>query len=433
MARLLRMPGISADAEEVVFLEWCAELGSQVGAGEAIATVETEKANVDIEADDEAVLWRTLISPGDSVAVGAPIAVLAGVNEELGDEAEILASLGLAVGAVASVAPDSADVPDSPQVSMLEESAPEVVAETMTEVTPDSDANVGAHGRVFASPLARKLARENNIAIEDVVGTGPGQRIVRLDIERAIASGVNSRAESSASALLASTSSSGFTDIPHTGMRRAIARALTASKSQVPHFYLEATCRVDSLIALRRQINEDGSVKVSVNDFVLKAVAKALVDVPEMNVIWMDECVRRFESVDISVAIGSESGLVTPVIRGAENLTLARISDQVRDFAQRANEGRLKQHELEGGSFSVSNLGMFGVENFSAILNPPQAGILAVGAVQSQPVVIDGALAVGSVMKVTLSVDHRPVDGVMAATWLGRFQTLIENPALMFM
>jgi len=290
---------------------------------------------------------------------------------------------------------------------------------------------VAATTRIFASPLARKLAREHELAIETVTGSGPGGRIVRVDIEQAL---VNRSAATDPAHLLhaADNPARGRShDIPHTGMRRAIARALTASKQQVPHFYLDATCRVDELVSLRTRINDNGSVKLSINDFILKAVGKALIDVPEMNAVWTDECVRRFESADVSVAIGSDSGLVTPVVRGVESLSLTEISDQVRDFAARAGEGRLKQQELEGGSFSVSNLGMYGVESFSAILNPPQAGILAVGAVMQAPVVEDGEVTVGHVCKVTLSVDHRPVDGVIAATWLGRFQTLMENPALM--
>jgi pyruvate dehydrogenase E2 component (dihydrolipoamide acetyltransferase) len=213
-------------------------------------------------------------------------------------------------------------------------------------------------------------------------------------------------------------------------MRRAVAKSLTASKQEAPHFYLDATCLVDSLLELRKNINLNGSVKVSINDFVVKAVVKSLIDVPEMNVVWMQDSVRQFNSVDVAIAISSTKGLVTPVIRSAENLTLTQISNQIKDFAARANEGRLKQHEIEGGSFSVTNLGMFGVESFSAILNPPQVGILAVGAIVNQPIVVDGSLEVGNTLKVTLSVDHRPVDGVLAAQWLKRFKTLIENPAL---
>jgi pyruvate dehydrogenase E2 component (dihydrolipoamide acetyltransferase) len=418
MARVLRMPGISADAEEVVFLEWCTSPGSRVAVGDAIATVETEKANVDIESDQDAVLWRTLIAPGDSVAVGSPIAVLVGISEVIDDEAELLASLGLAEGT------------DAHTERQAQRSPKRTEAASSGESDGRSDRRVSA-SRVFSSPIARKIARENGVALEDIEGTGPGSRIIRADIERVIAQTPKITELTGTRSIASHDPGAGFTDTPHSGLRRAIARSLTASKQTAPHFYLDATCRVDELLELRRSVNEHGSTKVSINDFVIKAVAKALIDVPDMNVIWMDDCVRRFDSADVSVAIGSSSGLVTPVLRSADRSTLLEISDQMKDFANRANEGRLKQHELEGGSFSISNLGMFGVEGFTAILNPPQAGILAVGAITEAPVVREGAIEVANVMRVTLSADHRPVDGVVAARWVQRFRELIEHPALM--
>ncbi|WP_104082272.1 dihydrolipoamide acetyltransferase family protein [Cryobacterium sp. Y11] len=430
MASILRMPGISADAEEAVLLEWLIQESGEFHPGDALATVETEKANVEIEADQDAVLWRTLAEPGTSVAVGAPIAVLIAVDEIVGDDASVFAALGLSVpggpGVTVSAVPDQ--LPQAP----IDRAVP--VATVPTSLT---------HGRIFASPLARRIARENNVDVADIEGTGPGQRIVRDDVHRAItALAERVKAPDEAAITIPLTPGvpsqkaparvealgTGYTDIPHSGIRRAVARFLTQSKRDAPHFYLNATCRVDALLALRHQLNADAVVRVSINDFVVKAVAKALAEVPEMNVIWMDDAVRRYDSVDISVAIGSERGLVTPVIRSAEKLSLTEISNQVRDFAVRANEGRLKQNELEGGAFTVTNLGMFGVESFSAIINPPQAGILAVGAVIQQPVVVDGELTVGSTLTVTISVDHRPVDGVLAARWLQRFKALIENP-----
>ena len=281
------------------------------------------------------------------------------------------------------------------------------------------------------------MARDNDIALAGVMGTGPGGRIVRRDIDLARAG----RAEDRVSQLSASqpreaigrqtAGAAEFVDIPHSGMRRAIARALTASKQNVPHFYLESTCRVESLLEMRETINNDSQVRISINDFVLKAVGKALMDVPEMNVVWTDDAVRRFSTADVSVAVGGDHGLVTPVLRSVESLSLSQISGHVRDFVDRASRGQLKQGELEGGSFSVSNLGMYAVERFAAIINPPQAGILAVGAVREGPVVTNGLVGVGSVLTVTLSADHRGVDGVVAATWLKRFTALMENPALL--
>lgn len=413
MAHLLRMPGVSADAEEVIFLEWSVSPGTTIADGDSIALVETEKANLDIISDQAAVLWRSLIDPGAVVKIGEPIAILIGLDEKISDEAALLKSLGL-TGAV-SAAPATSTPPSAPLV---------------TEVKSTFATNNGNGERIFSSPIARKLAKENNIAVENIVGTGPNQRIVRADVERSILSSPSNSEVKATQNGSAVTKTNTYTDIPHSGMRRAVARALSASKQQAPHFYLNTTCRVDAMLALRKSINEDGSVKVSINDFIFKAVVKALVDVPEMNVIWMDDCVRRFDSVDVAVAIGSTRGLVTPVIRSAENLSLTQISNQIQDFAKRANEGNLKQTEIEGGSFCVSNLGMYGVESFSAILNPPQVGILAVGAAINEPVVVAGAVEIANTIKMTLSVDHRPVDGVMAAQWLQRFKTLIENPAL---
>ncbi len=443
MPRLLRMPGISADAEEVVFLEWCSTVGSTVAAGAAIATVETEKANVDIEAEEEAVLWRTLIEPGDAVAVGAPIAVLAGVGEDVSDEGGVLDALGLTT----TSATDAAEHRVADHDNVEERDATPTPTPTPMSIpaeahAPSPTAGIGvgaprANSRLFASPLARKLARDNDIALDSVVGTGPGGRIVRRDIDLARAGrAVDRESQPSASQPRESmefqdAGAVEFADIPHSGMRRAIARALTASKQNVPHFYLESTCRVESLLEMRQTINNDSPVRISINDFVLKAVGKALMDVPEMNVVWTDDAVRRFSTADVSVAVGGDHGLVPPVLRSVESLSLSRICGDVGDFVDRAGSGQLKQGELEGGSFSVSNLGMYAVERFAAIINPPQAGILAVGAVRKEPVVTKGVVGVGSVLTVTLSADHRGVDGVVAATWLKRFTALMENPALL--
>lgn len=437
MASILRMPGISADAEEAVLLEWLVAEGSEVKSGNSLAIVETEKANVDIESDQDAILWRVLATPGTSVSVGAPIAILVGIGEAVGDEASVFGGLGLPVPGAAPVAAPVAEVPvaapvasPAPVVEPAATSVPDTVAAPAAPVVLPA---VAGHttGRIFASPLARRIARENGIDVATIQGTGSGGRITRVDVERALTSAPLATADSApTSQMRVESNGTGYIDIPHNGMRKAVARFLSQSKREAPHFYLNATCRVDSLLELRKQLNADGSTRVSINDFVVKAVAKTLADVPEMNVIWMDEAVRQYDSVDISVAIGSDKGLVTPVIRSAERLTLTQISAQVKDFAERANEGRLKQSELEGGSFTITNLGMFGVESFSAIINPPQVGILAVGAVRQEPIVIEGEVTIGNVLSVTVSVDHRPVDGVLAAKWLHRFTELIENPVL---
>ena len=297
-------------------------------------------------------------------------------------------------------------------------------------------------GRVFASPLVRKLAGQRGVDLAGLAGTGPNGRIVRRDLERYLAAAAAAPAElvPAASPAMAETAvssapdSAGDTLIPHTPMRRAIARRLTESKATVPHFYLTAECVVDELLALRARVNEtvpageSGPVKVSVNDFVIAAVAAAFGDVPEANVTWTDEGLLRHRHVDISIAVATDAGLVTPVLRGVEGMRLSAIARESADLARRARDRKLRQHEIEGGSFAVSNLGMYGTAEFSAIINPPQSGILAVGAARQQPVVVDGALAVATVMRCTLSVDHRAIDGALAARWLAAFTARLENP-----
>jgi pyruvate dehydrogenase E2 component (dihydrolipoamide acetyltransferase) len=278
------------------------------------------------------------------------------------------------------------------------------------------------------SPLVRRLARERGLDLGSVAGTGPGGRIVRRDIDGVQPAAPASTTTGSSQPAGALAAAAEFTDIPLNGMRKAIARRLTESKSTVPHFYLVADCRVDRLIALRAEVNQSAAVKISLNDFVLKAAAAAFVDVPEANATWAETAIRRYSTVDMSVAVAIEGGLVTPVLRSVEKQTLTEIARNVADVAERARAGRLKQHELEGGSFAVSNLGMYGVTEFSAIINPPQSAILAVGLARQQAIVVDGAIEVGTIMTVTMSADHRVLDGALAAQWLAAFVKRIENP-----
>jgi len=432
MASVVRMPGVSADSEEATLIEWSVKTGDQIRSGESLAVVETEKANVDIEADGDGILWRTLAEPGESVTVGNPIAVLLGSGEDASAGESLLASLGF--GQAASAAEPAAPAP-APQPSV---SAP---AAEPTPAPAPAAAAAGDSGpapavewtRVFASPLARRLAQQSGVAIESIAGTGPGGRIVRADVERAVeAPGASQPAEvASTPAPKPVQSAGGYTDTPHSGLRRAVANALTGSKRDAPHFYLTTTCRVDALMELRADIIAQSAQKVSINDLFIKAVGKALRAVPEMNVIWTPDAVRQFDAVDVSVAIASDKGLVTPVLRDVDTLSVTQISSQVRDFVERANAGRLKQHELEGGTFTISNLGMFGVEQFGAIINPPQVAILAVGAAVTVPIVVDGEIVVGNTVTVTVSVDHRPVDGVIAARWLASLRGFIEHPLTM--
>ena len=425
------MPGISADSTEAALVEWSVAPGAKVSRGDVIASVETDKAVVELEAEEDGVLLLTFASAGDTVAIGGPIAVFIHPGEEaLGEEA-ILISLGLGPHAGPLESPDENRSQDL------------LVPGASVEIEPTTE-----HARIFASPIARRLATAAGLRLEDLQGSGPGGRIGRRDVELAISQqapspGAAVAADASPAAnaqpraprppapvtVLPGLASAGFTDVPHSKFRRAVAAALTASKQQVPHFYLKATCAVDSLLELRARVNADVGAKITINDFFVKAAARAMIDRPDMNVGWTADAVRHFDTVDIAVAMSSERGLVTPVVRSVQSRSLSDISASIKDFSVRAGDGRLKQHELEGGSLTISNLGMFGVEEFAAIINPPQVAILAVGAVTGRPVEReDGGVHFAKFVTVVLSVDHRPVDGAVAAQWLKRFNELIENP-----
>jgi pyruvate dehydrogenase E2 component (dihydrolipoamide acetyltransferase) len=430
VARVLRMPGVAANATEAVLSEWLVEESGEFAAADALATVETEKAAVDIEADAAGRVLKTLVPPGAQVEVGAPIAVLGEVGEQVADLDGLLESLGVAP-ATDVVVPERRDVP----------SDPESAAPLIEDVEPPAPAR---DGRVFASPLARKIAQQHGLTIEEITGTGPRGRILRRDVEAALAppaqedarrSMVEEDARPSVVEEVALRPSRNhhpqaeYDETPHSRIRLATARRLTESQQQVPHFYLRATVRAEALLGLRVELNQDADINISVTDLVVRAVAVAHRRVPEMNVTWSPDAVRRFRTVDVAVAVATDRGLLTPVVRDVGSLTVTSLATALRDLADRARAGRLKQDELEGGSISVTNLGMFGVEEFAAIINPPHAAILAVGAVRPEPVVEGDVVVPGQVMTLTLSVDHRPVDGVLAARWLAVLKELLEHPA----
>lgn len=413
MAIIVRMPEIATGTDAAAIAGWLVAVGDSVAVGQPLVEIETEKATVEFEAESAGTLAGTLLEPGTNVPVGTPIAVLA-TGEETLDAARAEARAAGAGGDTGAEAASDASHPVQPSRGKAE-----------------VEADLGT-SRTFSSPLVRKLARERNLDLSAITGSGPGGRIVRRDID-ALASATPApglpEATAPASPAAVHRADAHFEDVPHTGMRRAIARRLTESKSTVPHFYLVAHCRVDALLDLRRQIIDTTGTRVSVNDLVVKAVGAALRDVPEANAIWTDEATRRFSGVDISVAVSVPGGLLTPVVRGVERLSIGELGAAIRDLAERAREGKLRQQELEGGSFSVSNLGMYGTREFAAILNPPQSGILAVGAAEQRPVVEpDGSLGIATMMTVTLSADHRVLDGALAAEWLAAFTKRIEQP-----
>lgn len=396
MPTVVRMPEVLANSGEAIIQTWLVSVGQEIAIGDPIAEIETEKAVVEYAAEVEGIIAQLVAEQGMTVAVGEPIAVVTAPGETADP---------IDVGARD---PESA----APVI--------EQIAET-TEPSPQPNGR-----RLFATPLVRKIAREKGIDLTAVTGTGPAGRIVRRDLDRLPAPEPVTVATPAAGGQ--ARGQTAYTDIPLTGMRKAIARRLTESKTTVPHFYVSADCRVDALLELRKNVNAAAPAKVSVNDFVIKAVAAALTEVPEANSIWNGDSIRRFEGADIAVAVAVDGGLLTPVLRGVDRLPISAVAAQVADVAARARAGKIKQQELEGGSFSVSNLGMYGVSEFSAILNPPHSGILAVGGAAQRPVVEDGELAVGTVMTVTLSADHRVIDGAVAAQWMAAFVRRIENP-----
>lgn len=419
MPALLRMPGVAANATDAILAEWQVAENAEFAEADPIATVETDKANVDIEAEAAGVILKYLVVPGTTVEVGAPIALTGHPGETISDIDAALRDLGVA--AEENFGDDAtADVP----VEAVQAPAP-------------SDSYAGNNGkRIFVTPLVRRLVAEANLDLAGITGTGPNGRIVKRDIADLLNAPPRTAAEPAAAPTAAATPApaavttvqTGFTDTPHSRMRKAIASRLASSKQTAPHFYVRGSAKVDALLALRKQLNEASDVKISVNDLIVKAAARAHVLVPAMNVIWLDDVVRQFDTVDISVAVASDRGLMTPVVRDVGGRGIASIAATTRDLAERARDGKLKQEELEGGSLSISNLGMYGTEEFSAIINPPQAAILAVGAARQEPVVVDGELAVASVLKVTLSVDHRPVDGAVAAEWMKAFLEVLQTP-----
>jgi pyruvate dehydrogenase E2 component (dihydrolipoamide acetyltransferase) len=417
MTIVIRMPEVLAGATECVVSRWSVSEGDVVNVGDVLAEIETDKASVEYHAEEAGTVARLIATEGALVDVGTPIAIFAVAGDTESDIERALAEAGLAASESAPSAPLESVA--EPADAMAETSA---VAEQQPELSE-------AGGRLKASPIVRKMAKELGVDLSRVAGSGPAGRIVRRDIDALVASGaLNNPVAAASSAPMPQASNARYSEIPHTSMRRAIARRLTESKSTVPHFYLKADCVVDKLLQARVDVNEAMGIKTSVNDWVVKAVAHALMAVPAANVVWSDQSMRQFTQADISVAVATEGGLYTPVLRGVERMSIPEISEQIRDLADRARQGKLKQDDIEGGSFAVTNLGMFGTEEFSAILNPPQSGILAVGAAREKAVAIDGALAVANVMTVTLSADHRAVDGALAAQWMVAFKTAIEHP-----
>lgn len=501
MPTQILMPALSPTMEEGNLVKWLVKEGDTVRAGDLLAEIETDKATMEFEAIDDGIVGKLLVAEGaEGVKVNEPIAVLLAEGEDA-DAAEEAASApqqkdrqskdsGEDDAAKASKSDGDAKAKPAKQASAPAKSGKtpsggdsEVKATPLARrmatqagldlaaLTPtgpggkvvkadieramsggtNSQANAGeaegggSGGRLFASPLARWMAREAELPLERIEGSGPNGRIIKRDIERVLEEGLPplpeeeaAAGEKPAAAKLDKPELAGLPDyelVPHTSMRKAIARRLTQSKQTVPHFYLTVDVELDNLLSVRKQINANApdGVKISVNDFVIKAAAMALMRVPDANAAFTDEGILKFGSADISVAVAIPGGLITPIIREAHKKGLADISKEMADLAKRARDGKLQPMEFTGGTFSISNLGMYGIKQFDAVINPPQGAILAIGAGEQRPVVKDGQLAVATVMSCTLSVDHRVIDGALGAEFLAAFKPYIENPALMLL
>ena len=411
------MPALSPTMTEGTLAKWMVKEGDEVSSGDIIAEIETDKATMELEAVDEGKIGKILIAEGtEGVEVNKPIGVLLEEGEDAGDIGDV--SAAPAAAPPADSAPKKEAAPKKSEPAVQPQPA-----------KPAKQAPKAATGdRIVASPLAKRIAANAGIDLAGVKGSGPNGRIVKADVEQAMTGG-SARPVPTAAADVPDFGQP-YTEVANSNVRKVIARRLLEAKQTIPHFYLTVDCVIDELLALRKDLNgRDGAeYKLSVNDFVIKACAVAMRKVPMANASWTEDAIRLYNNVDVSVAVATDGGLITPIIRKADQKGLVSISNEMKDLAARARDNKLKPEEFQGGGLSISNLGMYGIKEFSAIINPPQAAILAVGAGEQRPVVKDGALAIGTVMSCTLSCDHRVVDGAVGAEFLQAFKPLIEDP-----
>ncbi|MBK1658903.1 pyruvate dehydrogenase complex dihydrolipoamide acetyltransferase [Paracraurococcus ruber] len=454
MATNILMPALSPTMTEGNLARWLKKEGDQVKAGDIIAEIETDKATMEVEAVDEGILGKILVADGtQGVKVNDPIAVLVEPGESA-DAAPAPKSAG-GGGAAQSASPSEAAALEATKDGKVAGAAEQPVAMPQpqsgggTAPAPKSNGHDAGGERVFASPLARRMAQQAGLDLNALQGSGPGGRIVKADIEAALSKGPAAKPQAPAPQAAAPAPqpaaapapkpaapvvTAPHTPVPNSSMRKVIARRLSESKQTVPHFYVSMDFEIDALLKLRADLNAKsakdgpGAFKLSVNDMVIKAVAATLRRYPNVNAIWTDDAILQLHDVDISIAVSTPAGLITPIIRRADQKGLSTISNEMKELAGRAKANKLKPEEFQGGGFSISNMGMYGVKEFSAIINPPQAGILAVAAGEQRPVVKGGQLAVATVMTCTLSVDHRVIDGALAAEFMQALKGVIEDP-----
>ena len=426
MAIEIKMPALSPTMTTGTLAKWLVGEGDRVNSGDVIAEIETDKATMEVESVDDGVMAKIFVDAGaENVAVGAVIAVLA----EDGETASDVAKAGLQE-------PSSPVPVTSVAAEAKERAEPAPVTAAPVKAVPAPQTKSSDKPRIFASPLARRIAADRNIALEGIIGSGPYGRILRRDVESAATAPIAQTTAALAGATPAGATQQGDSYlVANSQMRKAIASRLQDSKQQAPHFYLTVDCVIDNLLEARKSLNAKAAegIKISVNDMIIRAAAMALIAVPEANASWEGENTRLFRHADIAMAVAIDGGLITPIVWAAEQKGLAALSQVTADLAARARDGKLAANEYTGGSFTISNLGMFGVREFAAVINPPHGGILAVGAGEQRPIVIDGNLAVATVMSVTLSADHRAVDGAVGARWLQAFKGFVENPVTMLL
>ena len=425
----IRMPALSPTMTEGNLARWLKKEGDAVHSGDVIAEIETDKATMEYEAADEGRLGKIIVPEGaQGIKVNQPIALLLEEGEDPAELEKFAAS--------PPVAPPAPTAP----ITEPARAAQPAVATAAGPIQTNGE-------RIFASPLARRMAIHAGLDLAAIRGSGPQGRIVKADIERTlgqpgaivpgavpgIAPALPATPSAAKPEVLAFAGSPPYSEKPHSAMRRVIARRLTEAKQTVPHFYMSVDCTIDDLLKIRATLNAKSESKISINDFVIRAVALALRQVPAANASWTDDAILFWQRADIAVAVALDDGLITPIVRGADHKGLAQIAAEMKDLAERARAGKLKLEEFQGGTFSISNLGMYGIREFAAVINPPQGCILAVGAGEQRPVVKDGQLAVATVMSCTLSCDHRVVDGAVGAQFLAAFKKLIEDPLTMLL
>ncbi|MCF8468087.1 MAG: pyruvate dehydrogenase complex dihydrolipoamide acetyltransferase [Sneathiella sp.] len=436
----ITMPALSPTMTEGTLANWQAKEGDTISSGDVLAEIETDKATMEVEAVDEGTLAKILVPGGtENVAVNTPIAILL----EEGEDASALE--GYDAGSAPAPEKDNSGDSSKEEDKPKKKSAGDQPKQAKQGVTSEAKGSSGPApvtkkgDRIFSSPLARRIAANEGLDLKVVKGSGPHGRIIKADVEKAIASGgakteVKAPAVTAAPAAATPPPAGDYVEIPLTSMRKTIARRLSEAKQTIPHFYLTIECELENLLAMRKELNaRSDAYKISVNDFIIRASALALKQLPEANACWGGDKILQYKDFDISVAVAIEGGLITPVVRNADQKGLASISNEMKELAGKAKAGKLMPEEYQGGCFSISNLGMFGIKEFSAVINPPQAGILAIGAGELRPVVKDGALAMATMMSVTLSCDHRVIDGAMGAELLKYFKGYIEEPLTMML